>query len=201
MTLLTNNHLQLIRQHHLRRIITCVIIMLLNCYSASADDNKFSLGLSISKDSIDDLPSSYIDKGLKLDFGYTLNRVFSLELSYYKIGDINSPKPVIPSDGIFTATTKVNALDLSVLANHQWDRFSIYAKLGVFYSDLTSKAYMLNNKIGEFSNSGSNLSLGIGAGYKINNNFKFVLDYTDSDSSDPANTSIAITSLGLKYTF
>ncbi len=202
-SLLTNNHFLLIKLQHLRSIIISAMIIFMNSYTACADDSKFSLGISISQDSIDDLPSSLIDNGLKLDFGYTLDKVFSLELSYYKVGDVNSPKPVIPSGDIFTATTKTDVLDLSVLANHQWDRFSIYAKLGVFYSDLTTKIYMStnNNIVSKSSSSGSNLSFGIGAGYKINNNFKFVLDYTDSDLSDQTNTSIAITSLGLKYTF
>ncbi len=86
--LLINNQAPFMKQKSLKYMLVSTIIILLNSYSANADD-EFSVGLSLSKNNIKNNYILYVDDSLKLDFGYSLNKVFSLELSYYIVDDLD----------------------------------------------------------------------------------------------------------------
>ena len=169
-----------------------------------ADDSKFSIGLGITNNNIEFIPSEFTDNGFKFDLGYSINDIFSVELSYFDFGNIgfesfNLTGPEIPEDAHVTVDFNIKALDLSVLAKHKWDKFSIFAKIGWLASDNEEKVFIAHGLFQQFNISDSNFSYGAGMGYDINKNFMINFDYTASNLD--ANVSVKISSLGVKYRF
>jgi len=187
--------------------IVCVFFLLATINVASANDDKFSLGLSLSHNQIEYSSPGNTDNGFKLDLGYSINDIFSVELSYFKLGDISynfiDPEPIgiTPPDQLSALKIQTDAWDVSLLAKHKMNKFSVYARLGWFMSNTKQQINFVSGVDQQSKLNDSALSYGLGAGYDINKHFSINLDHTVSETNDFNNGRIQITSLGIKYRF
>lgn len=187
--------------------IVCVFFLLVTINVASANDDKFSIGINLSHNQVEYSSPGNTDNGFKLDLGYSINDIFSVELSYFKLGDISynfidpeHPEPVgetLPNQ-LSALKIQIDAWDVSLLAKHKMNKFSVYARLGWFLSNAEQQINFVSRADQQSKSNDSALSYGLGAGYDINKHFSINLDHTVSEIE---NRRIQMSSLGIKYRF
>ncbi|KZY64911.1 hypothetical protein A3735_24800, partial [Oleiphilus sp. HI0061] len=144
--------------------------------------------------------------GWRFGLGYELNNNWALELNYLDLGevDIKFEGAYTDSESFFNAVKKIHpesgaGWEISGSYRQTFlDRFSAFAKAGIFSWQGSYDASQFGSNQGEHKTSGSSFSYGIGAGSKITDNWQ--LD-AQLERFELDNDSSYLASVSLKYRF
>lgn len=127
----------------------------------------FGLGMSTAKDACDGIGGPGVtcddeDTAFKILGGYQVNPNFAVEFGYTDLG-----KAQATAAGLGTLSAEVSGIEVLAVGmapiNPKW---SLYGKLGFFNWDLDFKDS--TGLVGNFSESGTELTYGFGANYDVN---------------------------------
>lgn len=136
------------------------------------------------------------DTAWKLFGGYQFNKYLGVEVGYTDLGKASL------SDAISTTTFEANGFEVLAVGTYPINQqFEIFGKAGFFLWDLEAK----DNVFGRISESGTDLTFGIGAKYNFSKNLGLRLEwqrYNDiGDKSTTGTSDSDFIGLGLVFKF
>jgi len=170
----------------LKPLITLLATTIIFSSPATADDNKFSIGIGSYSLAITDQVNTQTFSGVALNLGYTIYDFLAVNAHVYSL-----------QDEVFT-TQEMNGYDLALRAGKFSPGFVAFVQAGIF-SETLSSSVTTNTR--DFSVT----FLGFGAGYKWEQ-VGVELDYArraikDYQSTSTADIDAATSSLSVSYLF
>ncbi|MGH8831896.1 MAG: outer membrane beta-barrel protein [Polaromonas sp.] len=183
-------------------------------HAAFAQDMGFYIGAGVGqskgKDACSDLGGvgfsgscDDTDTGGKLFLGYQFNKNFAVEGGYVDLGKFKASGTIsgVPVSADAKAKTwQLVAVGTLPLANN----FSVFGKAGVHRWDLDVRASALGSTI-TASDNGTDLTLGIGAGYEFTKNLGVRLEWERfrnvGEDATTGKSNVDLISVGLRYRF
>ncbi len=161
--------------------------------ASAAPDRGFYVGAGAGQVSIEDDVTGFDDgdTGFKLFGGYALNEIVSVEVSYIDGGTAEESVTVFDpflGSGTGKAEIDTSVVNLSVIGDLVLaEQFSVFGRLGYAFID-TDLDLTAQFGAGTFSDSDSDssdeVSYGVGAVYRFNEQFEVRAEYEGFDVSD-----------------
>lgn len=191
----------------IRIALTAVLVGLVSAATpALAQDARwyagFGLGQSTAQDACDGISGPGIecedqDTAFKLFGGYRVNPNFAVEIGYTDLGEVSASFAGFGTISIESSGVEVLAVASAPLGP-QW---SLYGKAGFFRWDLDVNDG--TGLVGSFSESGTDLTYGLGASYDFSRDSAFRIEYQQyTDIGDPPDpTDVSVIGAGLIFRF
>ena len=139
---------------------------------AADDGTGFYVGAGVGQFSVDVGGFSGDDTGFKVFGGWMFLPVLGAELEYIDGGTAEDRGFEID----------VSGFNASLRPAYSWDRFSVFAKLGMIFWD--ADLSLSGKGGGSSSDSGEDFSWGLGAGFDFTDNFGATLEYQGFEIED-----------------
>ena len=164
----------------------------------------FGLGLSTAQDACDGISGPGIacddeDTAFKLLGGYRVNPNFAVEFAYTGLGEASASFAGFGTISVESSGFEVLAVATAPVGA-QW---SLYGKIGLFRWDLDVNDG--TGVVGSFSESGTDLTYGLGASYDFSRDSALRIEYQQyTDVGDPntsGTTDVSVIGAGLIFRF
>ena len=169
-----------------KRIFYFVIafIMSLGFTTAQAQNSYVGLSAIVSGEmSFDDnaIPDDEYNSGWLLNYGYQFTDMFSSELAYGRLSDVE--------DGLYRFKSELEVMEVSVLARMPGQIASPFIRLGYSDADFSGSDNDATNAAGEvvgasFNYSESDFLIGVGVDFNIGDSGAIRLEYNQADYGD-----------------
>lgn len=163
-----------------------------------------AIGQSKSDETCDEVSISCDDNdsAWRIFGGYQFNRHFAAELGYADLGTPASASGTISGVPV-VVRTEVKAWDLVAVASYPIDRFSIYAKLGLYRAETDSTGTVAGVPR-SVSDTNTDITFGLGAGFDITKNLRVRGEwqrYKDVGGDNGGEDQVDVLSVGLLWRF
>lgn len=152
--------------------------------------------------------SDHVDFAWAIDVGYRFNRYFALEASYVDLGEASGPVTNQDSSVVAQVTSDAEGAALTLIGSWPFDRWELYAIVGVFFND-TSSSISGEAQGAPFSERASgedeDTILGAGVAYRVTDRARLKLDISSynrvGESETTGRQGITMAGIGLEWQF
>lgn len=164
--------------------------------SANAEDRPFHVGASVGQSSVDDIDGVSIDDSataFRFDTGYRFSSWFGIDAAYVNMGTLEADVVIVPGvTSAFEAST--DGFELGVFGRIPLgEKFALTGRVGNYWwsADLSIDGV-------ESSESGNDVTYGVGAEFTFNPSFALTADWRRY-SLDDVDIDFAMLGLALRF--